>query len=102
MLYVVAANADVEYSTAPPAGTVQRYRLVPRLMNVNGHALPSVTVSHTNQPDPSAEGNHGHQPGSHGGIIVPIGSDSYHAEAVVEKGGGFQLLMLASAVFCAA
>ena len=37
---------------------------------------------------------HPHKPGGHGGIIIPIGSDSYHAEAVIEKGGVFRLLML--------
>lgn len=41
-----------------------------------------------------AEADHAHKPGSHGGIIVPIGTDSYHAEAVVEKGGTFRLLTL--------
>jgi len=37
---------------------------------------------------------HAHKPGAHGGIIVPIGADSYHAEAVIEKGGTLRLLML--------
>lgn len=37
---------------------------------------------------------HLHKPGSHGGIIIPIGSDSYHAEAVIETTGDFRLLML--------
>lgn len=37
---------------------------------------------------------HPHKPGSHGGIIIPIGSDSYHAEAVIETSGDFRLLML--------
>jgi len=37
---------------------------------------------------------HTHIPGAHGGIIIPIGSDSYHAEAVIEKDGTFRLLML--------
>ncbi len=37
---------------------------------------------------------HPHKPGSHGGIIIPIGSDSYHAEAVIEASGAFRLLML--------
>ena len=41
-----------------------------------------------------AEGEHAHKPGSHGGIIIPIGTDSYHTEAIVEKGGDFRLLML--------
>lgn len=42
----------------------------------------------------TASEDHAHKPGSHGGIIVPIGADSYHAEAVVEKGGDLRLLML--------
>lgn len=37
---------------------------------------------------------HPHKPGTHGGIIIPIGSDSYHAEAVIEASGAFRLLML--------
>jgi YHS domain-containing protein len=37
---------------------------------------------------------HTHEPGAHGGLIVPIGSDSYHAEAVIEKNGDFRLFML--------
>ncbi len=40
------------------------------------------------------DGDHAHKPGSHGGVIVPIGTDSYHAEAVIEKGGTFRLLTL--------
>lgn len=42
----------------------------------------------------SSEGEHGHKPGAHGGTIVSIGLDSYHAEAIVEKGGRLRLLML--------
>ncbi len=42
----------------------------------------------------ATEEDHPHKPGAHGGIIVPIGSDSYHAEAVIEKGGDFRLLIL--------
>lgn len=37
---------------------------------------------------------HPHVPGAHGGIIIPIGADSYHAEAVVEKDGMLRLFML--------
>ncbi|MCX7410417.1 MAG: hypothetical protein NTZ32_20265 [Planctomycetales bacterium] len=40
------------------------------------------------------DGDHAHKPGSHGGVIVPIGTDSYHAEVVIEKGGTFRLLTL--------
>jgi len=37
---------------------------------------------------------HGHKPGAHGGIIVEIGRDNYHAEAVFEKGGVLRLYTL--------
>ena len=46
-------------------------------------------------PAPSkGEGEHGHKSSQHGGIVVPIGSDSYHAEAVFEKGGVLRLFTL--------
>jgi YHS domain-containing protein len=47
-------------------------------------------------PPPASQGEteHGHKPGTHGGIIVSIGADNYHAEALIEKGGGLKLLML--------
>jgi hypothetical protein len=45
-------------------------------------------------PVKPASEEHGHKPGSHGGTIIPIGRDNYHAEAVVEKGGVFRLYTL--------
>ena len=42
----------------------------------------------------ATEEEHAHEPGMHGGIIVPIGRDSYHAEAVFEQGGTLRLFML--------
>ncbi len=42
----------------------------------------------------AADDEHAHKPGEHGGIIVTIGRDSYHAEALFEKGGTLRLLML--------
>ena len=42
----------------------------------------------------SGDEGHGHKPGSHGGILVSLGQDSYHAEAVFEKGGLVRLYML--------
>src|SRR5687767_6979783 len=51
----------------------------------------------TGDPKPGAgkgDEEHGHKPGAHGGIIVPLGRDSYHAEAVFEKGGTVRLYML--------
>ena len=37
---------------------------------------------------------HAHKPGAHGGTIVSLGKDSYHAEVVFEKDGGVRLYML--------
>jgi hypothetical protein len=57
---------------------------------------PAIIPPSANNPSSatSSEGEHGHQPGTHGGIIVSIGLDSYHTEAIVEKGGRLRLLML--------
>lgn len=41
-----------------------------------------------------AEAEHAHKPGDHGGIIIEIGRDNYHAEAVFEKGGVLRLYIL--------
>lgn len=42
----------------------------------------------------TGDGEHAHKAGQFGGIIVPIGSDSYHAEAVFQKGGTLKLYTL--------
>jgi hypothetical protein len=42
----------------------------------------------------AGDGAHGHTPGAHGGTLVSLGRDSYHAEAVFEKGGKVRLYML--------
>ncbi len=41
-----------------------------------------------------AAGEHAHMPGTHGGTIVEIGRDNYHAEAVFEKGGTVRVYTL--------
>jgi YHS domain-containing protein len=38
--------------------------------------------------------SHGHKAGAHGGMLVSLGRDSYHAEAVFEKDGTIRLYML--------
>jgi YHS domain-containing protein len=43
---------------------------------------------------PKGDEAHGHKPGAHGGILVSLGQDSYHAEAVFEKNGTVRLYML--------
>ncbi len=37
---------------------------------------------------------HGHKAGAHGGIMISLGRDSYHAEAVFEKGGLLRIYTL--------
>jgi YHS domain-containing protein len=60
----------------------------------------ATTANHDKTPQSAphsatpGEGEHGHTPSAHGGILVPIGSDSYHAEAVFEKGGILRLYTL--------
>jgi hypothetical protein len=47
--------------------------------------------------DKTPSGNvdeHGHKPASHGGIIVPLGRDSYHIEVVFSNAGIIRLYML--------
>lgn len=58
-----------------------------------------VLVGCADQPSPPApveaptHDEHAHQ-SQHGGIVVPIGRDNYHAEAVFEKGGTLRLYLL--------
>ena len=59
---------------------------------------PSQATTSAPKATPGAGGqhqeDHGHKPSAHGGILVSIGSDSYHAEAVFEKGGVLRLYTL--------
>jgi hypothetical protein len=48
----------------------------------------------TSRPQQAADGEHAHKPGGHGGNIVEIGRDNYHAEALFEKGGTLRLYLL--------
>jgi hypothetical protein len=47
---------------------------------------PSVTTANAEE--------HGHKAGAHGGVLISLGRDSYHAEAVFEKGGVLRLYTL--------
>ena len=71
-------------------------------------ALATVTLIGCNQSQPPVahqpdepkpgekkdDTDHGHKPGAHGGILVSLGKDSYHAEAKFEKGRKVRLYML--------
>ncbi len=43
---------------------------------------------------PESDAEHGHKAGAHGGIMVSLGRDSYHVEAVVETDGTIRLYTL--------
>jgi hypothetical protein len=45
-------------------------------------------------PVGSDESEHGHKPGAHGGIMVSLGRDSYHVEAVIDSSGSVRLYTL--------
>jgi hypothetical protein len=66
---------------------------MPPLSKIEPSKLDLVAVTSASTATATNE-EHPHIPGAHGGIIVPIGRDSYHAEAVVEKDGTLRLLML--------
>jgi YHS domain-containing protein len=42
----------------------------------------------------SDQSEHGHKPGAHGGIMVSLGRDSYHVEAVIDSSGSVRLYTL--------
>jgi hypothetical protein len=58
-------------------------------------ANPSNETENTKSVGKSeSESDHGHQAGAHGGIMVSLGSDSYHIEAVVDSEGLVRLYTL--------
>jgi hypothetical protein len=57
---------------------------------VTANLPPSDVGAATNTDDPE----HGHEKGSHGGIIVSLGRDSYHIEAIIAQGGELRLYTL--------
>lgn len=46
------------------------------------------------QNDSKSSENHQHPSGAHGGMIVSLGRDSYHVEAIIERGGTLILYTL--------
>ena len=56
--------------------------------------IPAVEASNDSTSAVNPTQAHSHIGGAHGGLIIPIGSDSYHAEAVIEKSGTFRLFTL--------
>jgi len=57
---------------------------------------PAKTASAPATKVEEKEEDHEHKPGAHGGIIVSLGRDSYHVEAIVTAEGELRLYMLGS------
>jgi hypothetical protein len=51
------------------------------------------TSSHSENGE-GGDADHGHKPGAHGGIMVSLGRDSYHVEAVIDSSGSIRLYTL--------
>jgi hypothetical protein len=78
-------------STAVLVGCSESKKYAPA--PVNSDTTPSNQTA-AKKTGSEAEAEHAHKPGEHGGIIVEIGRDNYHAEAVFEKGGVLRLYTL--------
>lgn len=59
--------------------------------NTESHGESATQTSDTSKNTPE---QHPHVAGANGGLIIPIGSDSYHAEAIIDASGSLRLLML--------
>lgn len=83
LIGVVGCSTSTPSSSADQVATAQ-----------NEHstmtAVPAAAITATIESDEE----HGHKPGAHGGIIVSLGRDSYHVEAIVTSTGELRLYML--------
>ncbi len=89
LLLAVLAAVGVWFSGC----TEQRRPEVTQETQSTTAAMPAPDVPAASSPA-ATEAEHGHKPGAHGGIMISLGRDSYHAEAVFEKGGILRLYML--------
>ncbi len=78
-LIAIVAGCD---SQSSPTAAASPAIPAPTINSPVTSTTAAVTADGDNKRDD--EEVHPHKPGSHGGIIIPIGSDSYHAEAVIE------------------
>lgn len=63
----------------------------PRLAGAEGDAA---NAQRSDSVASDAENEHGHVAGAHGGIMVSLGRDSYHVEAVIDSAGAVRLYTL--------
>lgn len=77
LLFVMVTGCQRE---SPPAAEIEH----------SDASAATATASANNE----SEEEHGHKPGAHGGLMVSLGADSYHAEAVFEQNGKLRLYTL--------
>lgn len=78
------------------------FRLFVLTLAIAGLSVGCQPKSNTSSPGQDHSGHehstqdhdHEHMPGAHGGTIVALGADSYHAEAILEGDGTLRLFML--------
>lgn len=59
-----------------------------------GADVSNAEGSTTDSASSAVDSEHGHIPGAHGGIMVSLGRDSYHVEAVIDSKGAVRLYTL--------
>lgn len=84
-LVVGCAERSTSSASASPAAE-KASSVVPASSSTVAAAVTPTVVANSEE--------HGHKAGAHGGIMVSLGRDSYHAEAVFEKGGVLRLYTL--------
>ena len=81
LLLLVGCSPSSPTSSSDPAET-------------RDHALVAPNSAAATASAPEVEEEHGHKAGAHGGIIVSLGRDSYHVEAIVTSAGELRLYTL--------
>ncbi len=95
-LFVLLIVASASFSISgcnPPRAEKAAEQTVPKGESTESLAV-NAKASATTTSTESAEGEHGHIPGAHGGIMVSLGRDSYHVEAVIDAEGAVRLYTL--------
>ena len=88
MLTVAAVFAMVGCSTSSPDLATSK------ATTEAGKSTPHRAESDSKNESSEHDESHGHKAGSHGGIIVSLGRDSYHVEAIVTQAGELRLYTL--------
>ncbi len=71
--------------------------LIAGVIGLSGCGQPAAsqsTASTASADERLTDEEHGHKSGAHGGFIVPIGKDHYHAEAVFHRDGTLAIYLL--------